>query len=55
LLAVIARKVLAIPATSAPSERFFSVTGLTVAKNHSTLDPINAGELIFSHGTAPTI
>jgi len=55
LLAVLASKVLAIPATLAPSERVFSVAGLTIAKAHSRLDPENAGEVIFLHDTTPAL
>ncbi len=55
LLAGIALKVLAIPATSAPSERVFSVAGITIAKERSRLDPANAGELIFLHDVMPAI
>jgi len=46
---------LVIPATSAPSERVFSVAGLTIAKAHLRLDPENAGEVIFLHDTAPAL
>lgn len=55
LLAGVALKVLAIPATSAPSERVFSVAGLTIAKERSRLDPANAGELIFLHDIRNTL
>ena len=34
-----ARRVMAIPATSAPSERVFSSTGLMVSKRRASLDP----------------
>ena len=46
-LCQIARKVLCIPATSAPSERVFSVAGLTISKMRSRLDSENASCLIF--------
>ncbi len=55
LLANIALRVLAIPATSAPSERVFSTAGITIAKERSRLDPNNAGELIFLHDVLPAI
>jgi hypothetical protein len=55
LMASIALKVLAIPATSAPSERVFSVAGITIAKERSRLDAANAGELIFLHDIIPAI
>lgn len=46
-LCQIARKVLCIPATSAPSERVFSVAGLTISKLRAKLDCENASCLIF--------
>jgi hypothetical protein len=54
-MATIAMRVLAIPATSAPSERVFSTAGITIAKERSRLDPQNAGELIFLHDALPAI
>ncbi len=54
-MATIAMRVLAIPATSAPSERVFSTTGITIAKERSRLDPHNAAELIFLHDALPAI
>jgi hypothetical protein len=55
LLANIALRVLAIPATSTPSERVFSAAGITIANERSQLDPHNVGELIFLHDVLPTI
>jgi len=55
LLASIVMKVLAIPATSSPSERVFSVAGITIAKERSRLDPADAGELTFLHDFMPAI
>jgi hypothetical protein len=55
LLARIACKVLAIPATSAPSERVFSIAGIRIAKERARLDPANAAELIFLHDATPAI
>ena len=44
VLSSVALKVLAIPATSAPSERVFSVVaGLTILKERSKLDAAHAG------------
>jgi hypothetical protein len=55
LMATIATRVLAIPATCAPSERVFSTAGITIAKERSRLDPHIAGELIFLHNALPAI
>jgi hypothetical protein len=49
-LAMVARRILVIPATSAPSERLFSAAGLTMAKDRARLLPANAETLIFLHG-----
>ena len=46
-LCQIARKVLCIPVTSAPSERVFSVAELTISKMRSRLDSENASCLVF--------
>jgi hypothetical protein len=48
-LAVLARRILCIPATSAPSERLFSAAGLTIANDRASLLPDNASMLIFLH------
>jgi hypothetical protein len=51
LLAAMARKVIAIPATSAPSERVFSVAGITIAKERSKLGGMKrVCSLGFFHG-----
>ena len=46
-LASVAQGVLAIPATSTPSERIFSTAGLTVTKLRSCIKPENVDSLIF--------
>ena len=43
------RRVLCIPATSAPSERVFSAAGLTIANRRASLNAENAAALIFLH------
>jgi hypothetical protein len=44
-----------IPATSAPAERFFSVTGLTIAKDHARMAAQTTNELIFLHEVVPAV
>ena len=46
-LALLARNVLCIPATSAPTERLFSYAGLTIADNRANLLPGNVAEIIY--------
>ena len=46
-LAQLARLVLAVPATSAPSERMFSQTGLFVRAKRANLDPSMVHVLVF--------
>lgn len=45
----LARRVLCIPATSAPSERVFSAAGLTITNRRASLNAENAAALIFLH------
>ena len=46
-VAKLARRVLAIPATQAQSERMFSSAGMIVNKRRSQLDPENVGLMVF--------
>ncbi len=46
-LAKLARMYLAIPATSAPSERIFSVASRVISKFRGGLDPQMAGMLLY--------
>lgn len=55
LLSILAARLLCIPATSAPSERVFSVAGLTIAKDRARLASDTANELIFLHDALPGI
>jgi hAT family C-terminal dimerisation region len=49
LLSTLARRILCIPATPAPSERVFWSAGLTMSKCRASLQPQHALELIFLH------
>jgi hAT family C-terminal dimerisation region len=49
ILSVLARRMLCVPATSAPTERVFSVAGLTISKCRASVLPRNASDLIFLH------
>jgi hypothetical protein len=55
IISKLAIRLLCIPATSAPSERVFSVAGLTIAKERSNLAPHTANELIFLHDAIPAL
>ena len=51
-LSVLARGILAIPATSAPSERVFSIAGLTIQAKRSRLAPAKVNRIVFVHDNA---
>lgn len=53
LLSILARRLLCIPATSAPTERVFSTAGLTISNSRASILPQNASNLIFLHDSWP--
>ena len=55
LLALLARRILCIPSTSAPSERVFSTAGHTITKLRASLNSANAADLIFLHDSWPVV
>lgn len=48
-LAKLAQRYLAVPATSTPSERVFSLAGNTITRQRSSLHPAHVDALIFLH------
>lgn len=48
-LVPVAKKLLAIPATSTPSKRSFSVAGRLIEERRTSLDPDNVNALLFLH------
>ena len=50
-----ARKVLAVPATSASPERMFSVAGHILNKQRANLSPDHMEELVYLHEVWPTV
>ena len=55
LLALLARRILCIPSTSAPSERVFSTAGHPITKLRASLNSSNAADLIFLHDSWPVV
>ena len=53
--AKLARIVLAIPATSAPSDRVFSIAGLTINAKRSSLAPSSVDKVVFVHENASIV
>lgn len=51
-LSLLAQGILAVPATSAPSERVFSTAGLVLQAKRSSLAPENVNKIIFVHDNA---
>ncbi|CAM9526079.1 unnamed protein product, partial [Phaeothamnion confervicola] len=54
-LALLARRVLCIPATSASSERLFSVAGQVVTKKRNRLSEQSVETLVFLHNALPAV
>jgi hypothetical protein len=48
-LSMLARVILALPATSAPSERIFTTAGLTVNAKRSSIAPSAVDKIVFVH------
>ena len=48
-LSEMALRLLSVPATSAPSERIFSMAKQIITDKRNRLDPSTAGDLIFLH------
>ncbi|KAJ8878467.1 hypothetical protein PR048_019045 [Dryococelus australis] len=47
-----AKKFLSTPATSVPSGRIFSKTGLAISENRSNIKPKNVDRLVFNYSNA---
>ena len=54
-LSRLAYRYLAMPATSAPVERLFSVTGQVVTAKRASVDPHTVTFLVFLHETLPVL
>jgi hypothetical protein len=50
IMSELARILLCIPATSAPSERIFSLASRVISKVRSSLSPENASQIVFVNG-----
>jgi hypothetical protein len=50
IMSELARILLCIQATSAPSERIFSLASRVISKLRSSLNPDNASQIIFVNG-----
>jgi len=48
-LAVLARKILSVPASSAASERAFSAAGQTITERRTSLKPDTVDSILFLH------
>ena len=51
-LSTVAKEILSIPASSAESERSFSVAGSTVSQRRTALDSDNLEDILFVHFNA---
>ena len=54
-IAKLAMRLLAIPATSAPSERVFSAAGITISNKRARLTFENAANCIFLKAAKPVL
>ena len=54
-LAILAKRVLSIPASSAPSERVFSKVNEVVDKRRNRMDPETSEKLVFLQKSIPVL